>query len=204
MKIIGLTGPSGAGKSQLCKYLAKEGIPSINADHIYHNLLIPPSPCLDALVEHFGSGIIAPDGTLDRPTLASIVFAQGAEEKRETLNKITHRFVIDKMLSLIEKYSKASTNVIIADVPLLFESDFHKKCDLTVAVLANKHVRIDRIMKRDGIDYSSALSRISAQKSDEFYISNADVTVYNDSDEAALESEAQKILDAIRGTKNDP
>lgn len=203
MKIIGLTGPSGAGKSHICTCLSREGIPSINADHVYHNLLIPPSPCLDALAEHFGNGIIAPDGTLDRPALAAIVFAEGAEEKRNALNSITHHFVIDKMLSLIEKYSKAKTEAIIADVPLLFESDFHKKCDLTVAVLADRQIRIDRIMKRDGIDYAAASARISSQKPDEFYTSRADVTVYNNSDESSLEAEVKKITDIIRGQKND-
>ncbi len=203
MKIIGLTGPSGAGKSRLSTYLSKEGIPSINADHVYHNLLIPPSPCLDALAEYFGDGIINPDGSLDRPSLASIVFADGAEEKREMLNKITHHFVIEKMLSIIEKYSKTKSEAIIADVPLLFESDFYKKCDLTVAVLANSQVRTDRIMKRDGIDFSAASARIAAQKPDEFYTSRADITVYNNSDESLLEAEAKKITDIIRGSKND-
>ena len=203
MKIIGLTGPSGAGKSYICTRLAKEGIPNINADHVYHNLLIPPSPCLDAIAEYFGNGIINSDGSLDRPALASIVFADGAEEKREMLNKITHRFVIEKMLSLIEKYSKGDASAIIADVPLLFESDFHKKCDLTVAVISDRQIRIDRIMKRDGIDYASALARISSQKPDEFYISRADVTVYNNSDGDSMESEIKKITDMIRGLKND-
>ncbi len=203
MKIIGLTGPSGAGKSRLCTYLSKEGIPSINADHVYHNLLIPPSPCLDALAQYFGDGIINSDGTLDRPALAAIVFAESAEEKREMLNKITHHFVIEKMLSIIEKYSKTKSEAIIADVPLLFESEFHKKCDLTVAVLANSQVRTDRIMKRDGIDFSAASARIAAQKPDEFYTSRADITVYNNSDESSLEAEAKKITDIIRGQKND-
>ena len=198
VKIIGLTGPSGAGKSRICVHLAKEGFPSINADHIYHKLLTPPSPCLDAIAEYFGDSVIKPDGSLDRRALASVVFAEGAEDKHEALNRITHHFVIEKMLELIEKYSSAPVSAIIVDVPLLFESEFHKKCDLTVAVLANRQVRIDRIMNRDGIDYAAASARVSAQQPDEFYTSRADVTVYNNSDEAALDTEAEKIIAIIR------
>ena len=58
-------------------------------------------------------------------------------------------------------------------------------------------------MKRDGIDFSAASARISSQKPDEFYVSRADVTVYNNSDEDSLEAEAKKIIDIIRGSKND-
>ena len=107
------------------------------------------------------------------------------------------------MLSIIKKYSKTKSEAIIVDVPLLFESGFHKNCDLTVAVLANVQVRTDRVMKRDGIDFSAASARISSQKPDEFYVSRADLTVYNNSDEYSLEAEAKKITDIIRGSKND-
>ncbi len=66
MKVLGLTGPSGAGKGFVCALFARHGIPSIDADRVYHDLLVPPSQCLDALVERFGRSVLFPDGTLDR------------------------------------------------------------------------------------------------------------------------------------------
>ena len=199
VKIIGLTGPTGAGKSELCAILSRHGIPSINADRIYHNILTPPSACLDALSVHFGKGIIKSDGTLDRRALANIVFADGAEKEHEALNRITHGFVKEKMHELISEYSKAACPAVIADVPLLFESEFDRECDFTVAVLANRAIRTERIMKRDSLDYSTATQRINAQQSDDFYIERATFTVYNNLGSAELESEAQKIMTTIGG-----
>ena len=197
MMIIGLTGPSGAGKSELCACLAKHGIPNVNADKIYHQLLVPPSPCLDELAEFFGRSIIKSDGTLDRPALARIVFAQDGKENLARLNEITHRYVLQRMRALIKNYSN-SFPVIIADVPLLFESDFYLECEFNVAIIADRAIRIDRIMNRDSIDYASAAARVEAQKSDSFYTSRADLTIYNNSDSEALTSQAQDLVKLIR------
>lgn len=197
MIVVGLTGPTGAGKSELCAFLSQAGLPSINADKVYHDLLSPPSPCLDALVKRFGSSILEPDGTLDRRALASIVFSAGAEKAHEELNTITHKFVKQKMFEILSEYSKASCRAVILDVPLLFESSFDRECDLTVAILADKDSRIERIMKRDNIEYFDAVSRVNAQQSDDFYISRADIVIRNDLGPEELEATAQKILLAI-------
>ena len=204
MKVIGLTGPTGAGKSELCACLSRLGIPSINADKVYHQLLTPPSPCLDALAEHFGKKILKADGTLDRRALAAIVFAEGADAEHEALNKITHGFVLARIRELINGYSIASCPAVIADVPLLFESGFSKECDLNVSVLANKLVRIDRIMKRDGLDFAAANARVSAQESDDFYVSRSDVVIYNNFDESNLADEARKIFSIITEDSDEP
>ena len=197
VKIIGLTGPSGAGKSELCACLAKFGIPNINADKIYHQLLVPPSPCLDEIAAYFGRSVIKEDGTLDRKKLADIVFANGGKEDLIQLNKITHSYVLRRMRELIATYS-ASFPVVIADVPLLFESEFYKECTVNVAVIADRAIRIDRIMTRDSLDYASAAARVEAQKNDSFYTSRADFTVYNNSDQSSLEEQARNLLDEIR------
>lgn len=194
MKIIGVTGPTGAGKGELCGCLARRSIPNINADNVYHQLLTPPSPCLDALVRHFGPGILKEDGTLNRRILSAIVFAPGAEAEHDVLNRITHGFVREKLTELIGECSSASCNAVVVDVPLLFESGFDDMCDITVAVLANRAIRTERIMKRDSIDYSAASARVAAQPADEFYLSHADIVIYNNIDSAVLESEAEKIL----------
>ena len=202
MKIIGLTGPSGSGKSELCACLAKFGIPNINADKIYHQLLTPPSPCLDDIAAHFGKGVISSDGTLDRKKLAAIVFSPDGKENLATLNRITHSYVIRRMRELIETYS-SSFSVVIADVPLLFESEFYRECAINVSVIADRAIRIDRIMKRDSLDYASAAARVNAQKSDSFYTSQSDITVYNNSDMDTLEAQARKIFEEIRRITGD-
>ena len=77
MLTIGLTGPSGAGKGTVASLFAAHGVPSIDTDKVYHDLLIPPSACLDELSARFGTGILTPDGMLNRGALAAIVFAEG-------------------------------------------------------------------------------------------------------------------------------
>lgn len=195
MKIIGITGPTGAGKGALCSMLTANGIPCINADEVYHSLLIPPSPCLDALVEHFGAGILTDNGYLDRRALASRVFNEDAENEREALNRITHSFVRERMLEQIKELSGSSS--VCLDVPLLFESGFDEMCDFTVAVLADRELRVERIVSRDGLDRDGANARVAAQPNDEFYSSRADLTVYNNCDLTSLKNNCEQIIDRL-------
>ena len=182
MKIIGLTGPSGSGKSAFCSILAKHGIFNINTDNVYHKLLVPPSECLNELCAHFGYGILKEDGTLDRAALAKIVFDPQNKGELEALNKITHFHVLNKVRSIITDFSKFPCPAVIVDAPALFESGFDKECDLIVSVIANKAIRIDRIMKRESISYEAASERVNAQNPDEFYADRSDFVFYNNSD----------------------
>ena len=84
MKIIGVTGPSGSGKTVLTKYFDSIGIPTVDADRVYHSLLIPPSTCLNAIREKFGNAVFLSNGNLDRVALGAIVFND--PEKLKLLN----------------------------------------------------------------------------------------------------------------------
>lgn len=197
MKIIGLTGPSGSGKSEFCEILAKDGIPCINADSVYHKLLVPPSACLDALCARFGKDILNSDGTLDRKKLAGIVFAPDEKEELDDLNGITLKFVIEKIREQISELRSGSTPAVIVDAPTLFESGFDKECDLIIGLIASKDIRAQRITQRDGISYEMATERINAQKSDDFYTERCDIVIYNDKNRAELVLEAKKVLSVL-------
>lgn len=202
MKIIGLTGPSGSGKGELCSILEKFGIFCIDTDRVYHQLLVPPSDCLNELSSHFGSQILKADGTLDRAALAKTVFAPGANSELDALNTITHKYVLGKAREMIAEFSKQGASAVIVDAPALYESGFDKECDFCVAVIANKAIRADRIMLRDGISRDAAEKRINAQKNDSFYTERARIVIYNDSDTAELYKQALEILKALE-EKND-
>ncbi len=201
MKIIGLTGPSGSGKSFFCELLAKRGVASIDADRVYHSMLVPPSHCLDALAERFGKGILRADGTLDRSALSAIVFAPGAEAELADLNSITLKLVIEKIKLMIAELEKSGVAAVIVDAPTLFESGFDRDCDLTVAIIADRELRIERIMHRDRITHERAEARINAQKSDDFYKAHCDTVIYNDQNAEHLEALAENVLALAEGKK---
>lgn len=191
MTVIGVTGPSGAGKSLFCSYFENEGCLHLDCDKIYHSLVDSPSECTRALEAEFGHSVLNPDGSLCRPALANIVFAPGADVLRAKLNKITHAFVLAEVRKAI---SNTDRSCAIIDAPLLFEAEYEKECDLTVALLASPELRLARLCERDSRPVEALKARMAAAPSDEFYSSRANITVINDGDADKLRAEAEKIL----------
>ena len=194
MLTVGLTGPSGAGKGVVASLFARYGVPSIDTDAVYHDLLIPPSACLDELVARFGESVLTADGRLDRKALAAVVFAAGHENDLLDLNRITHRHVLDEARRQLAAYEAAGKAAVLVDAPQLYESGFDAECDYVVAVLAPRDVRLSRIVARDGLDEARAAARLDAQKDDSFFRSHADAVLVNDGRAEALESEICGLL----------
>lgn len=195
MFVIGVTGPSGAGKSLFCSYFEEADCLHLDCDKIYHSLVDSPSDCTRALEAEFGQAVLNPDGSLSRPALAEIVFAPGAEELRGKLNKITHAFVLTEVRKAIANTDKECA---IIDAPLLFEAEYEKECDLTVALLASPELRLARLCERDSRPVEALKARMAAAPSDIFYSSRATYTVINDGDADKLRDAAQKILNEIK------
>ena len=184
MKIIGVTGPTGSGKTLLTEYFASLNITTINADELYHSMLIPPSLCLDAIREKFGDAVFSESGELSREKLGKIVFND--KEKLDLLNETVLGIVLNEIRRKIAIFEKKGNDFLIIDAPTLIESGFHHECDTVISVIAPKDERIKRISLRDGISYERATERVRAQKENSFYIENSHEVIYNDSTEAAF------------------
>ena len=195
IRILGITGPSGAGKSLLSQSLSAKGIPVIDADEVYHSLLIPPSPCLDALRDAFGDGIFGKDGSLDRSALSAIVFYD--KEKLNLLNKTVLRFVLERIDERIQALDAKGHTVVAVDGPTLIESGYHKQCHTVVSVLAKEGIREERIRERDGLTEEQAKARIHAQPPEEFYRSHSHVVIENNGDEDALQIAVESLLSTL-------
>ncbi len=182
MKIIGVTGPTGSGKTLLTEYFSSIGITTINADELYHSMLIPPSLCLDAIREKFGDAIFESNGMLNRQKLGEIVFND--EKKLVLLNETVLGIVLDEIRRQIAVLEKSETDFLIIDAPTLIESGFHRECDTVISVIAPKDERIRRISVRDGISVEKATERVRAQKDDDFYRLHSNEVIYNDSTES--------------------
>lgn len=198
MKVIGLCGGSGSGKGVVAELLSEYGFAHIDTDKIYHELTDKSSPCLDELTFAFGKEIINEKGGLDRTSLAEIVFnSPNKDELRKTLNRIAHRHVLDSVRELLPRLKAEGFAAALVDAPLLFESGFDKECDLILAVVAPREVRVKRICERDGISPDAAKRRIASQLSDKFLLSHSDYCLTNDSDIASLRSQCEGIVKKI-------
>ena len=194
MLTIGLTGPSGAGKGTVASLFAAHGVPSIDTDKVYHDLLIPPSACLDELSARFGTGILTPDGMLNRGALAAIVFAEGHGTDLADLNTITHLHILAKTREMLAAYAAQGVPAVLVDAPQLFESGFDAECGFILSVLAPYEVRLARIMARDGLDEARAKARLAASHEDGFFTERSDAVIFNDGDIPALEDDVRRLL----------
>ena len=196
MKIIGLTGGSGAGKGEVCAILQKYGIPSVNTDGVYHDLLLSDTALQKELVEAFGNDILDRDGAVSRKKLATAVFKdEGHTARLHTLNAITHKYIMAKTWELIKSFEKDGARAAVIDAPQLFEAGVDKQCDILLAVLAAPSIRISRITKRDGITAEAAKERLAAQHDDAFYRSHCHYILENDADTATLEQQIRRFLE---------
>ncbi len=180
MKVLGVTGGTGTGKTVVCRILKDEGGKIIDADKITRKLQEPGEVVYDEIRDHFGPGITAPDGTIDRRKLGSIIFTDRAE--RAALNKIVHARVAQEIKRRVAAYRDAGNiPFCVLDVPIPIEEGFFDTADCVWAVIANNDIRISRLIKRMGITEREAEERIAAQLSNREYEDIADVAILNES-----------------------
>ncbi len=176
MKVIGITGQTGAGKSTVCEEFEKLGYYHIDADLVAKEVIDSNEEVKKALALQFGEDVLLPDGKIDRKKLAEKAFK--SKSTAEKLSEITHPAVIDEIKSIISKKKKEnSCEGVLVDAIGLFESKAAELCDFTVCVTAPEEIRLQRIVNRDKISVSAALSRIKAQKDEAFFVSKADFNV---------------------------
>ena len=142
---------------------------------------------MEELVGCFGEGIVNPDNSLNRAAMCAVVFGENGGGELEKLNRITHAHILRETLRLSRELYEKGYDIVLIDAPLLFESGFDKYCSAVVAVTASEETVIRRIMRRDGIDRDSALSRLRTQKSAEYLASRADYVIVNDGDDDAMD-----------------
>lgn len=196
MKIIGLTGPSGAGKGETSRIFLQYGIPAVDTDAVYHQLLADPHhPCTRELSEAFGRTILDTAGLVDRKLLAQAVFGQqNTPALLHTLNAITHKYIMAETRMMLHGYEKSGVRAALIDAPQLFEARAERECDLVIAVLAPRELRLARIIARDGITAEAAARRIDSQKDDAFFQTRCDAVLINNGDLPALEEQIRAFL----------
>ncbi|MGW6154816.1 dephospho-CoA kinase [Streptomyces sp. NPDC055144] len=173
---VGLTGGIGAGKSEVSRLLVERGAVLIDADRIAREVVEPGTPGLAAVVEAFGSDVLAPDGSLDRPALGSIVFADA--DRLAVLNSIVHPLVGARSAEL--EAAATGDSVVVLDVPLLAENGLAPLYDVVVVVDASPETQLDRLVRLRGMSEEDARARMAAQATRDKRLDIADIVIDND------------------------
>ncbi|WP_055491745.1 dephospho-CoA kinase [Streptomyces sp. TP-A0356] len=186
---VGLTGGIGAGKSEVSRLLVECGAVLIDADRIAREVVAPGTPGLDAVVEAFGEGVLSPDGSLDRPKLGSIVFAD--PDRLAVLNSIVHPLVGARSREL--ETAAPADAVVVHDVPLLAENGLAPLYDVVVVVDADPATQLDRLVRLRGMTEEDARARMAAQATREKRLEIADVVISNDGPLEQLERNVRDV-----------
>ncbi|MCO1657785.1 dephospho-CoA kinase [Pseudonocardia humida] len=189
---VGLTGGIGSGKSTVARRLVERGAVLVDADALAREVVAAGTDGLAEVVAAFGEGVLGPDGELDRPALAGVVF--GDDGARARLNGIIHPRVRLRTEELIAAAPPEA--VVVQDIPLLVEGGMAAFFALVLVVHADVEERVRRLVELRGMPEADAMARIAVQATDEQRRAAADVWLDNSGDRDALRAAVDVLWDA--------
>lgn len=192
--IIGLTGGIASGKSTVSKILKELGAIIVDAD-IKAKEISEREDVVAEAKNIFGNDIIDNNGKIDRVKLKEIVFSN--KEKLKELNNLIHPKVVNEFKKIKESSNK--NDIIIFDVPLLFETGMDKMCEKIILVFADKDTQIKRMIERDNIDKKLAEKIINSQMSLEEKLKKSQIHIENNGTLEDLKKKAENIYRELKG-----
>jgi dephospho-CoA kinase len=193
MVLVGLTGGIGSGKSTVSARLAAHGAVVVDADAIVREVQAPGTPVLAAIVERFGPGVLAPDGSLDRQALADIVF--GDDAALADLNAVVHPAVGAEIARRLEE-AAGTDGVVVLDVPLLVESGRDDMAALLV-VDVDPDVAVRRVVEQRGMREDDVRARIARQASRADRLARATHVIDNSGSREDLERRVDEVWEQL-------
>lgn len=204
MFVVGLTGGIGSGKTTVANLLAARGAHVIDCDGLGRLVAEPDGRAHAGMVQRFGTGVVAPDGRIDRPALAKIVFKDAGA--LADLNAITHPAIDAEILDRLAALPDDA--IVVLDMAVLTESNLGKGIyQFVVVVEADPDGRVERLIAR-GHTEADARARMASQATDAQRRAIADAVVHNRGDLASLEREvdalwARLVREAAAGRRSD-
>ncbi len=199
MLIVGLTGGIASGKSTIARALKGEpGVAVIDADKIAWETYQPGTEVYERLVEHFGSKILKPDGTINRHALGTLVFQNPKE--RDFLNCTVHPVVLRRLRELARSYEAQGVEILIVEAALLleFEPVARDFFDCYVMVWVDPKEQLRRLMQRDGLSREAALQKIRSQTPPEEKRKRADFVIESGGEPQETIQRAKALLSELR------
>ena len=188
--IVGLTGGIGSGKSTVAKAFIALGIQVVDADYASRALVEPGMPALKAIVAHFGTKLILPDGCLNRSALRQIIFSD--KMQKSWLESLLHPLIQDWIRSQL-KLALASSPYVILESPLLFEAEQHLLVSEVLLVDVPVELQLTRAMARDSNTKEQIQSIINAQMSRLDRLGRADLVFDNSLPENTVPARVQDL-----------
>lgn len=198
MKIVGLTGGISSGKSTVSSYLKQLKIPVIDADEVARKVVEPNSQGAIEIRRTFGRDVFEEDGSLNRQKLGELVFSNA--ENRQKLDELLQPLIKIMILEEIEAYRQKGENMIVLDLPLLFEKQYEELCEEIIVVYIPRELQLERLMRRNQYTKQEALSRIDSQLSIEEKRKRATVLFDN---QGTIQQLYHQVEQWLVETKND-
>ena len=195
MFLVGLTGNIGSGKSTVAQLLSERGATIIDADVLARRAVEQGTEAFRAILERWGTSILAPDGTLDRAALRRAVFSDQAE--LEQLNAIVHPEVERMRAALVRQARQRGDRLVVCDIPLLFERNLTAGYDRIVLVDAPRPVRLERLVRERGLRETEAMDMIVAQMPAELKRARADFVIDNVGTLTQLDQRVTEVWSAL-------
>ena len=190
--IIGITGGIGSGKSTLSKLLRAEGYSVYDTDLEARRLQNEHSTMRKKLIDMFGKDIYSEQG-LNRSALGKIVFAK--PELLAKLTTIVHPLVLEDFNNwVINRFPK---KMLFIESAILYESGFNKLVDKVILITADEAIRIERVVRRDGVTPEHVKARMANQLSDKEKVSRADFVIYSDDNKPLIDKMRKIIVDLL-------
>jgi dephospho-CoA kinase len=200
VKVVGLTGGIGAGKSSVSARLAAKGAVIVDADAIVREAQAAGTPVFEAIVERFGPGVVGPDGELDRPALAAVVF--GDPEALKELNALVHPAVGAEVVRRVTE-QQGTDRVVVLDVPLLVESGRYRASGVIVVDVPHD-VAVARLARDRGMPEDDARARMARQVSRKERVAKADFVIDNSGTPEALDEAVDRAWAWIATLPDEP
>lgn len=193
---IGLTGGIGTGKSTVSNILKKEGFNIIDADTIAKEVLEKNPPILEMVRTQFGTGFFDWRGEFRRKEFGNHIFR--FPKQRIKYESIIMPYIKKTIEEEIKLFEEKKEKIVILDAPTLIENDMHKEMDYIVLVQADNSVQIQRIMNRDRLSKSEAVSRINSQMSMEEKKEFANIIIDNNADLIETQKQVYDLIDFMK------
>ncbi|MBL4951159.1 dephospho-CoA kinase [Neobacillus sp. OS1-32] len=190
--VVGLTGGIASGKSTVSNMLKEMNITVIDADVESRLAVQKGEPAYRKIIAEFGREILLENGEIDRAALGSIIFHQ--EEKRLLLNQIVHPEVRRRMNEKVKQAKLHHEEIIVLDIPLLFESNLTYMADKTLLVYVDEEIQLKRLMERNHLSAAEAEARIQSQMPLSAKLTLADAVINNNGTLRETKRQLMKIL----------